>query len=321
MSDRIAVMRRRPGRAGRAAAGGLLARRRRPTSPASSARPTSSTPTCSTSPATSAVCLGDRHPARCAWTTVGAHGAGGHRDPARADRAAAGPTSRASGHNAIHGTVAQVVYLGARPGARRRRRGDGSLIVEVPNAAGPTSVTPSARIRGDLRLFATTPFACCTAALPRRARPGGRRRPRSSALLRLDRLLPRAASSPGAGRARARAKPHRDARRPRSESTSGSSSATWIDRPSSSAPNVEREHPASTSPRSRRRPRPDLTASTIIPRQRRVELDPARLHLVVPEGLRPQVEPQPPRAGDLVVRLGDAASTGSAATSRSRSRA
>lgn len=47
----------------------------------------------------------------------------------------------AAGHNAINGTVAQVVYLGAQTQVHVDVGAATTLVVEVPNAAGPTSVT------------------------------------------------------------------------------------------------------------------------------------------------------------------------------------
>ena len=92
----------------------------------------------------------------------------------------------------------------------------------------------------------------------------------------------------------------------RSGSTTGSSSATWMDRPSSSAANVMRERVGVDRS-------PDLAGGLAVAHDARdgvapalVELDAVLGDLGVPEGLRPQVEPQPPGARDLVLALRDA---------------
>ena len=72
--------------------------------------------------------LGAGHPARRRGRRVGA-ATGPAAIVIRPERIALqGPTSRCpQGHNAISGTVAEVVYLGAsHAGARRRRRADGA---------------------------------------------------------------------------------------------------------------------------------------------------------------------------------------------------
>jgi spermidine/putrescine transport system ATP-binding protein len=46
----------------------------------------------------------------------------------------------AQGHNAIRGTVAQIVYLGSSTQVHVDVGGPSPLMVEVPNAAGPASV-------------------------------------------------------------------------------------------------------------------------------------------------------------------------------------
>ena len=74
----------------------------------------------------------------------------GHRDPPRTHHAARSRRRRSTpGCNVIAGTVVGggLPRLGD-PGARRRRRTDSALVVEVPNHAGPRSVShqPGARV-------------------------------------------------------------------------------------------------------------------------------------------------------------------------------
>ena len=81
-----------------------------------------------------------------------------------------GPTSRCPpGHNAIGGTVSQVVYLGACTQVHVDVGAPTALIVEVPNQSGPALGDPPTGNGGHLRLHATTRCGCCTAARRRRS--------------------------------------------------------------------------------------------------------------------------------------------------------
>ena len=110
----------------------LLASRRRPTSPGSWARPTSSTPRCLGGQlrdlgACARRCRAGRAPpGRRRRRTAGA--AAIVVRPERIAHAGAEST-RAAGHNVVAGTVVEVVYLGRRPRSRRRRATPRRLLV------------------------------------------------------------------------------------------------------------------------------------------------------------------------------------------------
>ena len=86
-------------------------------------------------------------------------------------------------------------------------------------------------------------------------------------------------------------------------STTGSSSATWIDSPSSRAENVMPNASASTDRPISPAAWPSRTTCAIVSRQRWSSSMRSFVDLGVPEGLRPQVEPQPPGTGDLALAL------------------
>ena len=211
------------------------------------------------------------------------------------------PTSRSPpGTTSLRGTRArQVVYLGrGHPGARRRRRA---------HRADRRGGQPRGPGVGGLRARRDGAAACAphdaVRVLPRSSAAASPiRRSRLDAARLSATRRPAACRYRRASRAAGRVRVRRSAsrcRRPRSESTSGSSSATWIDKPVEQRGELQREHP--------RVDRADLAGVGRLRRvddhlaPARVELDPAGLDLVVPKRLRPQVEPQSPGAGDLVV--------------------
>ena len=200
----------------------------RPTSPASSGRPTCSTspspaPTARRSAAASAAsrCGNGHRRTRCRQ---------GHRaSRARLPRDRRLPRHVASGHNAFHGLVDRVVYLGPTTHVVLRLADGQTLLVAVPNIGQPLS---SPFIHVDARYARPSPprRRGCSPVRPRRPATRRRRCRTNGPQLRCTRA-DRPADRRGfhATSSSPAAKPIAIANA-RSGSTTGSSSATWIGR-------------------------------------------------------------------------------------------